>query len=113
MNALITNRLFYLSQRTKDDVHLDKNATEKTLQDLKFRKMKTGEIRLDFPRYIDLEYLRYTICRCFCMKKNKTFSKYQELVSIASEDFIKDLDLVRMVRRQRLTAISLFFLQSA
>ena len=101
LNALISNRLFYLSQRYKDDV--------KNLNNNKFKTMRNGEMRLDNPRYIDLEYLRYTVCWC---KQSKTFAKYQELVSIASQDFTRDLDIVRMVRRQRMTAISLFFLQN-
>jgi hypothetical protein len=72
-----------------------------------------GDLTIDKPFNIDLEYMRYTFCRCCCKKKNETFDKYFQIVNQGSNDFKKDLDIIRFVQRMRSTSIALFYLLSS
>jgi hypothetical protein len=104
LESLLTNRLFYLSQEQKSNFQMN--------QDNLFRKNSFNEIGIKFPKYIDLQYLRFTLCRCCCKVKNERFSRFHSLVKQSSDDFLADMDIVRLVRRIRCYGIALYYLTS-
>ena len=98
MYSLLTNRLFYLP-KTKS----------KSNQSL-FKKNEFDEDILNFPKFIDLEYLRFVLCYCCCKAKNDRFIKFRRLVQQGSDEIKADLDIVRVVRRLRSYGIALYYL---
>ena len=63
LDALITSRLYYVSQDLKD--HLQQSTIFKNPV---FGTLATGELNLTIPKMIDLKYLNYI---CNCCKKQK------------------------------------------
>ena len=115
LDALITARLFYLSQGAIELVDISKSTPSENLKEMGLNKLPTGEIRLDFPSFIDWEYLQYTFAKCFCFlrKKKKGFEQYQKLVDLGADNFKKDLDIVSLVRRIRSHGIALYYLTTS
>ena len=67
---------------------------------------------MKFPKYIDLEYLRFFLCYCCCKEKNLRFKKLHQLVGHASTEISNELDIVRFVRRLRSYGIALYYLST-
>ena len=106
LQTLITNRLFYVSQQNKS------NLLTKCIKDNKIPNNSHHEIRLTFPKFIDLQYLRFALCRCCCTARNQKFALFRTLVEQGAQDFEGDLDIVRLVRRMRSYGIALYYLTS-
>ena len=74
MQALLTNRLYHVSQDTRDIVEKIKEATigEETN---KLRERENGDIEFDVPKWLDWELLWN---RCCCFIRKKGFQIYKE-----------------------------------
>jgi len=80
------------------------------MQPSHYRLNAFNEVGLKFPRFIDLEYLKFKFFSCCCKKKNDRFQRFHSLVKQGATDFTSELDVVRLVRRMRSYGIALYYL---
>ena len=75
---------------------------------------KNGQIELKVPYFLDWVYLRFLvqtlICSCTKRYPNRKFRLYKELSEVGYQNFVSNLDIVRVIRRLRLHGTALHFL---
>ena len=91
LKALITNRLYHLSDETKK-----KHPNIITDSRLVTTRIN-GDIELDVPMYLDMARAIFG-CFCCCCKKKK-FSEYRDILKTGHNYLEKELDLVDFIRR--------------
>jgi len=110
LQALLTNRLHHVSEQTgklsaKTTELLRKGWASKNL---KYRN--SGEVEVGVPFWLDWQYCRYKLTCCCHQRNNNTMQLYKEIIELGHSNFNMNLDIVRVIRRNRLHAIGLHFL---
>ena len=67
---------------------------------------------MKFPKFIDIQYVRFLLCFCCRKKKNDRFKRLNKLIKLGSDEISTELDLSRFVRRIRSYGIALYYLTS-
>jgi len=76
IEAILTSRLFYLTEFVKLRIDTRNKLNAGIGKLMKYKKIPTGELAVDLPQFIDLEYLRYSIISFFCKVPKLRFSNY-------------------------------------
>jgi len=101
--AILTNRLYHISSESKQiiaDLHAKLGSSNK------LRVRPSGDVELSVPMFLDLEHLFYYIF-CCC---NGVHKAYVKALDLGEENLLKEMDVVRYVKRSRMHGIGLNFL---
>ena len=69
-----------------------------------------GQEHVQVPVWLDWKHLRYRLCLHVCRQKNKRYAVYNKLIELGFDTFNEDMDIIRMIRRQRLYCSGLHYL---
>jgi len=81
------------------------NIPEKTLRKYHLFKSEAGDVLVDVPRSLIRDYVAYLVCFC---SQNKKFAKYKEIVDMGSQTFDQNLDLIFLIKRLKMNAMTCY-----
>ena len=107
MEALLTNRLFHVSQDSAELIDDIQKAVPHGEVTNKLSTRPNGDIEVGVPRYLDWEYMAFKVC-CCC--RSREFTEYNKVVNLGNSNFKLDMDVVRTIRRFRMHGFGLNFI---
>ena len=110
LQSLISNKLFYLSSQTVEELILnigDHKPDWTKIEAHRLERNNLGQLKINIPKFLPLHYLKWKVLQAICQQNKSNFGAYQHLIKRGYSDFIRDTDIIRLVRRLRMHGVGL------